>query len=206
MRGSRTRFPGRRFCRGPESLGVHAAAPYDQVAQSPAQQLLLERLGGAQRAHGRAVKPADEGVSHTQRYAHALVHILRELGVQGGGEGNSPTADHTPGVQAERPFRCDVDGIRALAAQDVFQLPGIAHDADLRIARQRHGLEFARMHHQRLEPEFGKMARDLLQCGDYAVCLRLPGVGHQQEFSHLRRAPGSSVRLAGIDGRRAAPR
>src|SRR5262249_27230693 len=84
---------------------------------------------------------------------------------------------------AERPFRCDVNGVRFHLLQTPFDVARCGQrQSDLGVTRQRQGPEFLRRQKFNARTEPGRFARHMPERAHDPVDLRMPGVGDDKYF------------------------
>ncbi len=161
-----------------EQFGVDPARPAADPLEAAMLQLVLDGLGRDHDRRGRGVEFADQAIADRQRHAEAGADIFRELGVIGGGEGQTPLQAIAPGRPAERAFGRDMDRAGLVGLDGAGQAgAGTQRQADLGIGRARHAAELVRRDEDRFVTHLGQFVAQCAEGADHTVDLRMPGIG-----------------------------
>ena len=166
----------------PEQLGIDAASPRGEVAESPVGQFAAHRRGTDHATDCLAVEPAQHPVGQADRDRVAGTQVLRELGMVGRREREAMADAVAAGGEAQRALGCDVDGLRLEFTDPGGDFrPRQQREADFRVGRARKAAEFVRRHHRDVVAEAAQGRCGLAQRADDAVGLRQPRVGDDHD-------------------------
>ena len=182
-----------------EQLQIDPTRPKVGVFNAEAGQLVRHTLVGHQHPLRRPVEPLQPAPEPACGNARALVDVLGELGVEGGGKRDLVALAEGPSRHTQRAFSGHVDGVdRTLFPDDRLD------PAADRAGPEQRQPDFLVHRHGHVDPELvrGDAAEGvplLLNDGpggvegpDHAVNLRMPGITHQKNVHQPTRSFCSS--------------
>jgi len=103
-----------------EEIRIHASPPGGQIPEAARLQLAPQRWRADHAPHRSAVEPVQGPIGKCDGNRKARAQILRELGMVGRGESQSPPHAIAPRREAERPFGGDVQRLWGEAFDALF--------------------------------------------------------------------------------------
>ena len=182
-----------------EQLQIDPARPQVGVLDAETGQLVRHALIGHKHPLRRAVKPLQPAPEPACGNARALVDVLGELGVEGGGKGDLVALTKGARGHAQRAFGGHVDGVDRALFPDNRLDPA----ADSTRPEQRQP-DFLVHRHGHIDPELvrGDAAEGValvlddgsggVERPNHAVDLRMPGITHQKNVHQPTRSFCSS--------------